>query len=239
MDSIKFEKKNVKIVAHRGLSGIERENTMASFIAAGNRSYWGIETDIHKTADGQFVVIHDENTRRVSGVVCDVEKTDMSVLRSIRLYDKGREEVRQDLCLPTLTDYIRTCKRYEKYCVLELKNAMEEEDIGRIIEIIETEEYLDRVVFISFDFDNLVYVRKYRPNQTVQFLFDKVTDEIFDRVLAHGFDVDIYQKYLTEEEIKRFHDAGIKVNCWTVDAPEKGEALVNMGVDYITTNILE
>ena len=87
MDSIKFEKKNVKIVAHRGLSGIERENTMASFIAAGNRSYWGIETDIHKTADGQFVVIHDENTFRVSGVTCDVEKTDMSVLRSIRLFD--------------------------------------------------------------------------------------------------------------------------------------------------------
>ena len=239
MDSIKFEKKNVKIVAHRGLSGIERENTMASFIAAGNRSYWGIETDIHKTADGQFVVIHDENTLRVSGVTCDVEKTDMSVLRSIRLYDKGREEVRQDLCLPTLIDYIRTCKRYEKYCVLELKNAMEEEDIGRIIEIIETEEYLDRVVFISFDFDNLVYVRNYRPNQTVQFLFKEVTDEIFDRVLAHGFDVDVRYKGLNAENIKKLHDAGIKVNCWTVDDPEQGEALVNMGVDYITTNILE
>ena len=55
------------MIAHRGLSGLERENTYHAFIAAGNRSYFGIETDIHKTADGEFVVIHDETTERVSG----------------------------------------------------------------------------------------------------------------------------------------------------------------------------
>ena len=55
------------MIAHRGLSGLERENTYPAFIAAGNRSYFGIETDIHKTADGEFVVIHDETTERVSG----------------------------------------------------------------------------------------------------------------------------------------------------------------------------
>lgn len=239
MDSIKIQKKEVKMVAHRGLSGIERENTHASFIAAGNRSYWGIETDIHRTADGQFVVIHDESTLRVAGVNCNVEETDMSVLRGIRLYDKGREEIREDLCLPTLADYIRICKKYEKYCVLELKNAMSEEDIGKVIEIIENEEYLDHVVFISFCFENLVYVRKYRPAQKVQFLFCAVTDEIIDRVIAHGFDVDVRYKDLNGEIVKKLHDAGIEVNCWTVDDPEKGVGMVEMGVDYITTNILE
>ena len=52
MNTIKFDKKNVKVIAHRGVSGLERENTCASFVAAGNRSYYGIETDIHKTMDG-------------------------------------------------------------------------------------------------------------------------------------------------------------------------------------------
>ncbi|MBQ9131465.1 MAG: hypothetical protein IJX62_03215 [Clostridia bacterium] len=239
MNTVKFNKQNVKMVAHRGVSGIERENTHASFIAAGNRSYWGIETDIHRTADGQFVVIHDESTLRVAGVNCNVEQTDMSVLQSIRLYERGVEEIRRDLCLPTLQDYVRICKRYEKECVLELKNPMGEENIGRIIEIIEGEEYLDHVVFISFSFDNLVYVRKYRPEQRVQFLFSEVTDEIFDRVVAHRFDVDVRYKRLTAENIRRFHDAGLQVNCWTVDDPENAEALVAMGVDYITTDILE
>jgi hypothetical protein len=53
-NTIKFEKRNTLVVAHRGLSGIERENTNSAFVAAGNRSYYGIETDIHKTADGRF-----------------------------------------------------------------------------------------------------------------------------------------------------------------------------------------
>ena len=61
MNTIKFEKGNTLVVAHRGLSGIEPENTNAAFIAAGNRSYYGIETDIYKTADGKFVVNHDGN----------------------------------------------------------------------------------------------------------------------------------------------------------------------------------
>ena len=239
MNTIKFDKQAVKIVAHRGLSGIERENSHAAFIAAGNRSYWGIETDVHRTADGEFVVIHDEDTARVAGVTCNVEQTSMSVLRGIRLYAKGREEIREDLCLPTLRDYVRICKTYEKYCVLELKNAMSEEDIGKIIQIIDSEDYLDHVVFISFCFDNLVHVRKFLPEQKVQFLFGTVTEEIIDRVIAHGFDVDVRYKDLTAEAVARFHAAGLQVNCWTVDDPEKAAPLVAMGVDYITTNILE
>ena len=46
METIKVPFKNVKMVAHRGLSGLEKENSLAAFIAAGNRSYFGIECDI-------------------------------------------------------------------------------------------------------------------------------------------------------------------------------------------------
>ena len=66
MDTIKIESKQAKIIAHRGLSGIERENTCAAFVAAGNRSYFGIETDVHVTRDGKFVIIHDEITDRIT-----------------------------------------------------------------------------------------------------------------------------------------------------------------------------
>ena len=50
------------------MSGIECENTNSAFIVAGNRSYFGIETDVHITADGKFVVIHDDNTAQVSDI---------------------------------------------------------------------------------------------------------------------------------------------------------------------------
>ncbi len=49
-----------QMIAHRGLSGIETENTAAAFVAAGQHPYFGIETDVHRTRDGQFVIIHDD-----------------------------------------------------------------------------------------------------------------------------------------------------------------------------------
>ena len=113
MNTIQIDKQgtNVKMIAHRGLSGLERENTCAAFVAAGNReTYWGIETDIHCTADGKYVIIHDDTTTRVSGVEMTVEETNFDTLRSLRLLDKERESVRWDLVLPTLEEYISICK---------------------------------------------------------------------------------------------------------------------------------
>ena len=39
--------------------------------------------------------------------------------------------------------------------------------------------------------------------------------------------------------IDDLHAAGIKVNCWTVDDPDRAKELIEWGVDMITTNILE
>ena len=42
MDTIHIDSRGVKMVAHRGVSGLEKENTASAFVAAGNRSYFGI-----------------------------------------------------------------------------------------------------------------------------------------------------------------------------------------------------
>ena len=68
MNTIPFNKKGVMVVAHRGVSKLECENTCAAFIAAGNRSYFGVETDVRTTADGHFIILHDETTERVAGI---------------------------------------------------------------------------------------------------------------------------------------------------------------------------
>ena len=96
MDTIKFNKKQVKMVAHRGASGLERENTVPAFVAAGNRSYFGVETDVHKTADGLYVIIHDETTSRVSrgAVNIHVEENPYEAVRHIVLPDKDGSTVR-------------------------------------------------------------------------------------------------------------------------------------------------
>lgn len=239
MNTRKFEKKNTLVVAHRGLSGLETENTNAAFVAAGNRSYYGIETDVHRTLDGKFVICHDDSLKRVGGENVPVEEVTMDTLLNIVLFDKDGTKGRADLRPTTLENYVSICKKYDKHCVLELKSDFTDEEIGKIIEIIKSLEYLENVTFISFGYDNLLKVRKLVPTQSAQFLFSEITDEIVERVKRDRLDVDVYFKALTEENVKAFHDAGITVNCWTVNSIEDGERLAGFGVDYITTNILE
>ena len=73
LDTLKIiNKYQTKFIAHRGLSGLEKENTMCAFVSAGARSYYGVECDIHKTKDGKYVVCHDSNVKRVSGIDANI-----------------------------------------------------------------------------------------------------------------------------------------------------------------------
>lgn len=239
MDTIKFEKKNTKVVAHRGLSGIEVENTNSAFVAAGNRSHWGIETDIYKTADGKFVIGHDDNYKRLSGEEIFLEKETLERLREVVFFDKDGTKNRVDLRPATLENYLSIVKKYEKHAVLELKSNFTDEEIARIIEIIREYDYLDNLTFISFNYDNLLRVRKILPNQSAQYLFWKITDAEIERLVRDKIDVDVWVVELTKEQIEACHRAGLKVNCWTVDDPKKAEELASWGIDIITSNILE
>jgi glycerophosphoryl diester phosphodiesterase len=47
------------IIAHRGASRAERENTLAAFARAGGLGADGVELDVRRTADDRLVVHHD------------------------------------------------------------------------------------------------------------------------------------------------------------------------------------
>lgn len=239
MNTISFEKKNVQVIAHRGVSGIEMENTNPAFVAAGNRSYFGIETDVHVTADGKFAIFHDDHTNRVSDVDMVVEESTLTDLQNICLYDREPGKYRTDLHIPVLSEYISICKKYNKKAVLELKNRMSPEAIAQIVEVIKEQDYLENVIFISFSWENMIDLRKLVPGQKAQFLTGKQEDDLVARLLEANLDLDIYHKALTKELIDTLHANGREVNCWTVDDPKDGELYASWGVDYITSNILE
>ena len=239
MNTRKFEKKSTKVIAHRGLSGIEVENTCSAFVAAGNRSYYGIETDIHRTADGKFIVGHDDNLKRIAGEEIYLEKTSLKVLQSVVLYDKDGTKGREDLRPCTLENYLSIVKKYEKHAILELKSEFTDEEIAKIIDIVKSYDYLENVTFISFIYENLTKVKRILPNQSAQYLFWKVTDEEIARLVRDKIDVDVWCKELTREQIEACHKAGLTVNCWTVDEIADGERFAEWGNDYITSYILE
>ena len=239
MDTIKIKKGKVKMVAHRGVSGLEMENTLAAFVAAGNRSHYGIETDVHVTKDKQIAVIHDDNVKRVTGADRIVEESTLEELQSLKLYDRMEGHFRTDLRIPILSEYIGICKKYDKTAVLELKTEMQAEDIRQIIQIIRKQNFLESVIFISFSWENMLEIRRQLPKQKAQYLAMECDQELIRKLAENKLDLDIYYKAITKELVEALHAAGIEVNCWTVDLPEDAEKMVSYGVDYITSNILE
>ena len=227
------------MVAHRGLSGIEKENTHGAFIAAGNRSYYGIETDVHRTLDGKFVCIHDSNTARVGIDSLVVEECTYDTVRSLKLCGKDGKKDRADICIPSLAEYIAICRRYDKVAVTELKNNFSKDEIIEICAIIAAEGWLHRTVFISFMLQNLVYLREYLPKQQAQFLFSGDPKNVPEILNEHDLDLDIYYGNLTPELCDKVHADGHKINVWTVDGLEDASKLAEMGVDFITSNIIE
>lgn len=250
MNTIKINKNAAKMIAHRGLSGLETENSIQAFIAAGNRSYYGVETDVHVTKDGRFVVIHDDTTGRVAYDDIKVEESSYELVRKIRLRalcpaaGTAAEEGwasgdRQDLIIPNLGEYIRTCKKYGKRCILELKNEFRQEDMERLTQEIREKGYLEEVTFISFSLNNMIRLRALLPKQELYYLTGAYDEEIHEALKKHGLNLDIYYRALTREIVEELHRDGILVNCWTCDDRQEGERLAEWGVDYITSNILE
>ena len=237
-DTIHVNLPGVRMVAHRGVSGLERENTCAAFVAAGNRSYFGVETDIHRTADGQYIVFHDDNLVRLLGDERVVEEMRFDELRALRLTDLDGN-ARGDLLLPTLQEYVNICKKYDKDCVLEIKNHFEPEDIENVIAIIRGIGWLERTIFISFDLPNMLCIREKLPQQRAQYLVSAFGEDLLSILTENHLDLDIKYSSLSAEQVRACHEAGIKVNVWTVNEAADAERLAGYGVDFITSNILE
>lgn len=238
MDTLWVEAKGVRMIAHRGLSGIEAENTAAAFIAAANRSYFGIETDVHKTADGNYVVIHDDTTGRVAERNIPVEGTALAELRRLALIDRDGS-TRIDLRIPTLQEYLSICRRYRKVGVLEFKNKFSSGEIAEILQIIREVYDLQKMLFISFSLSNLLELRRIFPQARAEYLVSEWDDQLLELLPAQRLGLDIDYRVLNRELVKRIKQKGILLNAWTCDDTADAKKLIQWGVDQITTNILE
>ena len=105
----------------------------------------------------------------------------------------------------------------------------------------EVEKYYDpkKLIFISFSLQNLIDLRQQQPDATIQYLVQDFNDDILATLKQYNFDLDIGHWVCSKEVIDTCHANNIKVNVWTVDNPGDAERLIDYGVDYITSNILE
>ncbi len=234
---------NTLIIAHRGASCLERENTLPAFVAAGNRSYFGIETDVHVTLDGELVIMHDSDTSRVSFESKIIERCTLEELRNVRIKDLDGSW-RTDLRIPLYSEYLKICRAYGKKAVVELKERFETRYVEKLLDV--TGDTSD-VIFISFVPENLIDIRSMLPGADIQYLAWNTGGKTLEIIDRYGFDLDLCGLDLANadktsvdvEKVKLIHGMGKKLNVWTVDSPEHATMLINAGVDMITTNCLE
>ena len=158
----------------------------------------------------------------------------------MQLHDPRDGTTRTDMHVPVLSDYLTICRKYGKVAVLELKGDFIPEYIDGMLAIVREHGFLENTIFISFSYDNLLRLRAAEPEARAQLLPPENNPEkILRFCLENRMGLDIPHSAVTPEIVKTAHDAGLEVNCWTVDSAETAERMIAMGVDYITTNILE
>ena len=142
------------IVCHRGANRIAPENTLPALECALAAGFSHIEVDLHVTADGEIVAIHDPTVDRTTdgdGVVTEHMLADLRVLDAGRWFDPHFAGTR----IPTLDEMLQLLRRYDACAYLELKSAPP----ALVLEAVATAGLLDRVFFWSFNRDFLVELR--------------------------------------------------------------------------------
>jgi glycerophosphoryl diester phosphodiesterase len=175
----------------------------------------------------------------VEPIIISCEKSTFEELRGLTLPDKEGFK-RGDLVLPTPEEYFSICKRYGKVAVFELKNRFLKEHIGELVQRIKELEMLENTVFISFFHANLVDLKAICPEAHAQYLsYREIDEKLIAACKDYDLGLDVRHDRLNEQTVAMLKQAGVEINCWTVDDPARAEELISLGVDYITTNILE
>lgn len=238
MDTVKIDSRGTRLIAHRGLSGLETENTLCAFVAAGNRAcYYGIETDVRTTKDGKYVVSHDDSLLRVFGCDRKISELTFGEVRNVRKTKDGERE--ESVAVPTLKEYFDVCNRYGKVSVTELKIEFSDEQLKEIVALAKESGQEENVVFISFLIGNLIRLRRLFPSVRLQLLTGEINDQVVKDCVGYRLGVDVCYSALDGETVGKLKSNGIGINCWTVDDPSDAERLIGLGVDYITTDVLE
>ena len=237
------------IVGHRGSQwGVE--NTRAAFINGAAAGAWGLECDIRVTADGTFVVSHDDSYKRLGGPETKIAKMTTEAVLSTRLTHK-RHGITYAGTPCTLGEFLDICNEYNVVPVVEVKvctsihsNTKAENEpvfdgIPALINLIDQKGLSEKVVIISFMPGVVDFIHRHYPDVTVQVLAgdeDGPIEGWVDWCIEHKMDLDVVHSIVTKEAVDRMHNAGLKVNVWTVDRVEDFDRVKAAGVDFITTN---
>jgi glycerophosphoryl diester phosphodiesterase len=223
-----------QIIAHRGFWKTDgsAQNSIAALMKADSIRVFGSEVDVWLSSDGVPVVNHDAEVT-LNGEKLIIEDTLLATLRKVKLANGET--------MPTLEEYLDAfaqCEHVKLIIELKMHKAKEHEDLltEKVIDMVQQRGLQERVEYISFGINFVQQVRKLDPQAPVYYLNGDLSPQVLASMGLNGFDYHYNVLYQRPEWVKKAHELGQKVNVWTVNRPEDIQKVIDMKVDFITTD---
>lgn len=233
-----FRKVDFLIVAHRGSSGTAPENTLASFDQAIQAGAHFVELDLQITRDSVPIVFHDKWLSRTTDGIGSIRNF---TLNEIRKFDSGFwfSDRYKGEKIPTLEEVLELIHN-KVYLNIEIKNIGPNPlpYIQKTISIIDKFNYLDKVVFSSFYYNNLFAIRTidYQiPTACLRIPKDKsLPSALAQKFQCQGFICSTSE--INEEIVEDVKLHNLFVGVYSVDTEDELNRIVKLDCDAIVTN---
>lgn len=222
--------KNPIILAHRGASGYEPENTLRAFRRAIELGADGVELDVHLCRSGELVVIHDSTVNRTTNGIGRV--SDMA-LEELKRLDAGKGEKTS-----TLEEVIRALGK-DAIINIELKGKGTVSPLAQLLDTFVKKHGWPPESFIVSSFSRT----KLRE-------FVKINSEIRLGLLTMGAPLDVFigaflhnlyviylpRWYMKKWIISFFQKRGLRVFLFTLNGPDDMSLAKELGVYGVVTD---
>lgn len=230
----------MKIIAHRGFSGIYPENTMLAFKKAIEIGADGIELDVHLSKDGQVMIIHDEALKRTTGldgVISDYTRAELEKISA----GKTKNDEFGFTPIPSLEEYLAFMAEHkDKFTNIELKTApvYYPEIEEKTLELVRKFDLEKNIIYSSFNWLSIERMQRLGTISETGLLFSgmKLYNQahIIKSLGINYFHPDFND--LTDEIVKSYLDNKLGLNVWTVNEIEDMKVCLSWNIDGLITN---
>lgn len=239
MKTIKIDKYYKHMIAHRGLSGIETENTVFSYLAAANHTYMGISCDLYASKDEKLILTSQTTMLKFGLLNLDIQSFNYDELVKYTLVDRKTENLNQFLYIPQLRDFLPICKAYEKRAIISIHPSLNDYLLEYLVKEINEYYHVDQCLLVVENKHQVEYLLKHIAAKQIFFHHQQMAHSEFE--LSHKYKVNVYldKHYLDKAYVKKCHLIGLEVMTGVINDKETAEKTIKMDIDYILTNILE
>ncbi len=240
-------KESLTLIAHRGYSDRFPENTLLSFEEAMRVGAGLLECDVHLSADGKVVVLHDPILERTTTGKGPIVKLPWSEIRKVSAhYPKKFGEDYRGLKIPLLEEVLDLVKGRARLFIEIKPEAVTPGNpapiVAAVLQVLKKRKRMKEVALISFHRPALRQCRDLSAEVKIGALFHAwplknpvaLTEEIGANFMI------LNKRILTKRYTSRLQNDHLPIGAYTVDDPQEAKHLFDLGVRAIATNrILE